>query len=130
MNQAIRRSIFNRMTAVTLVIALTAAVACSGATPSECIKAAEAAGMPDKVIEQLRNPGDLNAIERAVLNRALSQAGLDDVCEAASRELPTGSAPENETNPILRGNRETEESKTTLDHHPPGPTIRTDSPKR
>ena len=34
MNQAIRRSIFNRMTAVTLVIALTAAVACSGATPS------------------------------------------------------------------------------------------------
>ena len=34
MNQAIRRSIFNRMTAVTLVIALTAAVACSGETPS------------------------------------------------------------------------------------------------
>ena len=34
MNQAIRRSIFNRMAAVTLVIALTAAVACSGATPS------------------------------------------------------------------------------------------------
>ena len=34
MNQAIRHIIFNRMTAVTLVIALTAAVACSGATPS------------------------------------------------------------------------------------------------
>ena len=34
MNQAIKRSIFNRITAVTLVIALTAAVACSGTTPS------------------------------------------------------------------------------------------------
>ena len=34
MNQAIKRSIFNRITTVTLVIALTAAVACSGATPS------------------------------------------------------------------------------------------------
>ena len=34
MNQAIKRSIFNRITAVTLVIALTAALACSGATPS------------------------------------------------------------------------------------------------
>ena len=34
MNQAIKRSIFNRITAVTLVIALTAAIACSGAAPT------------------------------------------------------------------------------------------------
>ena len=65
-------------------IAMLAAVACFSAAPSECIEAAEAADLPDEVIEQLRNPGDLNAIERAALNRALSQAGVDDVCEVAS----------------------------------------------
>ena len=67
-----------------LAIAMLAAVACFSAAPSECIEAAEAAGLPDEVIEQLRNPGDLNAIERAALNRALSQAGVHDVCEVAA----------------------------------------------
>ena len=116
MNRAIKRIISNRMTPATLVIALMVSVGCFGGTPSECIEAAEAADMPDKVIEQLRNPGDLNAIERAALNRALSQAGLDDVCEATFKELPEGPDPANETNPFLRGNREAEESKTTQDH--------------
>ena len=116
MNRAIKHIISNRMIAATLIIALMVVVACFGGTPPECIEAAEAADMPDKVIEQLRNPGDLNAIERAALNRALSQAGLDDVCEAAFKELPEGPDPANETNPFLRGNRETEESKTTQDH--------------
>ena len=77
-----------------LVIALLAAIACFNAAPSECIEAAEEAGFPDKVIEQLRNPGDLNAIERAALNRALSQAGIDDVCGVASDAASSGNVPD------------------------------------
>lgn len=56
-------------------------VACTSAAPSACIQAAHDAGLSDDVIEQLRNPGDLNAVERAALNRVLRQAGIDDVCE-------------------------------------------------
>ncbi len=32
------------------------------AAPSECIRAAEDAGLPDHVMEQLRNPDGLNAV--------------------------------------------------------------------
>ena len=85
------------------VMALTVSlvIACSlfNATPSECIEAAEAAGLPDEVIEQLRNPESLNAVERAALQRVLVQAGIDDLCEIGaeqgsgteSRERTTGS---------------------------------------
>ena len=66
-----------------MIISTTVALACFGAAPSECIEAAERAGLPDEVIEQLHNPEGLNAIERAALNRILSQAGIDDVCESA-----------------------------------------------
>ena len=72
------------LTAALLALAVLSITACFNAAPSECIEAAEAAGLPDEVIEQLRNPGDLNAVERAALNRALSQAGIDDVCEVSS----------------------------------------------
>ena len=73
-----------------LMVLLIAAVACFSAAPSECIEAAEAAGLPEEALEQLRNPGDLNAIERAALNRMLSQAGIDDVCEMASADGSSG----------------------------------------
>ena len=70
--------------------------------------------MSDGTIEQLRNPGDLNALERAALNRVLSQAGIDDVCQIASDG--TSSTPETDddsSGPGLRNinpfNRETEE---------------------
>ena len=72
------------LTAALLALAVLSITACFNAAPSECIEAAEAAGLPDEAIEQLRNPGDLNAVERAALNRALSQAGIDDVCEVSS----------------------------------------------
>lgn len=69
----------------TLLIVSVGALACFfDAAPSECIQAAQDAGLPDSVIEQLRNPGDLNAVERAALNRILSEAGIDDVCEVAA----------------------------------------------
>ncbi|MCY3692065.1 MAG: hypothetical protein OXI54_01265 [Chloroflexota bacterium] len=55
-------------------------LACTSAAPSECIKAAEDAGLPENVIEQLKKPGDLNAIERIALREVLKKAGLDDVC--------------------------------------------------
>ena len=70
--------------AIVLAVALIAAVACFSAAPSECIAAAEDAGLSESVIEQLRNPDDLSAVERAALNRTLSRAGIDDVCAAAS----------------------------------------------
>ena len=76
-----------------LAIVSLAAVACISAAPSECIAAAEEAGLPGAVIEQLRNPGDLNAIERAALNRILSEAGIDDLCEVASDAADSGDVP-------------------------------------
>ena len=61
------------------------------AAPSECIEAAEDAGLPDSVIDQLRNPEGLNALERAALQQALNRVGIDDVCEigAASQSSAT-----------------------------------------
>ena len=64
------------LTALTLGI-----LACTSAAPSECVKAAESAGLPESVIEQLKNPGDLNAIERVALREVLKKAGLDDICD-------------------------------------------------
>ena len=86
-------------------IASVAAMACFSAAPSECIEAAEEAGLPDEVIEQLRNPGDLNAVERAALNRILSEAGIDDVCQIASNDEEPA-----ETNKSSSGDKEPVES--------------------
>ena len=84
---------FGIFIAATLAMVLLATTACFfNAAPSECIQAAEEAGLPDDAIEQLRNPGDLNAIERAALNRILSRAGVDDVCEVASAEGTSSNA--------------------------------------
>ena len=65
-------------------------IACDffNAAPSECIQVAEDAGLPDHVIEQLRNPEGLNAVEQAALQRVLVQARIDDVCEVGSETMP------------------------------------------
>ena len=56
--------------------------ACStSAAPSECIRAAERVGLPESMIEQIKKPGDLNALERIALREALKRAGIDDVCK-------------------------------------------------
>ena len=62
---------------------LTLAACSTSAVPSECIKVAENAGLPKSMIEQLKKPGDLNALERIALREALKRAGIDDVCQVA-----------------------------------------------
>ena len=73
-----------RAAAVAMVISLVTACSFFNAAPSECIEAAEDAGLPDSVIDQLRNPEGLNALERAALQQALNRAGIDDVCESGA----------------------------------------------
>ncbi len=65
------------------------------AAPSECIEAAEDAGLPDMVIEQLRDPEGLNAVEKAALQRILIQAGIDDLCDVAAEDSPSSSRADN-----------------------------------
>ena len=76
------------ITIALLALGLSAGCNFFNAAPSECMQAAEDAGLPDEVIEQLRKPGDLNAFERAALQQALRRAGIDDVCEVASESSP------------------------------------------
>ena len=68
---------------------LTAAVAaicaivlgCStSAAPTECLDAARDAGLPDAMLEHIQNPGDMNALQRIALRKALEAAGLDSIC--------------------------------------------------
>ena len=66
---------------VALTVAL-AVLACStSAAPSACVDAAEKAGLPENVIEQIKKPGELNAVERIALREILKKAGLDEVCD-------------------------------------------------
>ena len=64
-------------------VTLLSTVGCStSATPEPCIAAAEKAGAPDEVVEYLKRPsGDLNAVERIAVRKALEKFGLGDACE-------------------------------------------------
>ena len=66
-----------------LGVGLMSVVACStSAAPETCVAAAEKAGAPEAVVEHLkRPPGDLNAVERIAVRKALEQFGLDNACE-------------------------------------------------
>ena len=64
-----------------LAIALTALACSTSAAPSACVDAAEKAGLPESAIEQLKKPGELNAVERIALREILKKAGLDEVCD-------------------------------------------------
>ena len=56
-------------------------ISCAGESPpSPCIAAAQDAGLPDGIIDQLRNPGDLEASEWLDLNRVLQEAGIAAEC--------------------------------------------------
>ena len=56
-------------------------ISCNNASPpSACIDAAQRAGLPDGVIDQLGTPGDLEASEWLALNRVLHEAGIADAC--------------------------------------------------
>ena len=71
-----------------IIIGATAACTAFNATPSECIKAAELAGLPDNIVEQLQKPDDLNVLERAALQQALRRAGIDDICDDLTQAKP------------------------------------------
>ena len=78
-----------KLLAVALLTLALSLVACNtSAAPSACVEAAEAAGLPESVIEQLKKPGELNAIERIALREALKKAGLDDVCDRLTKGSP------------------------------------------
>ena len=83
-----RRRMNTLITIAVFALGLSAGCGLFNAAPSECIQAAEEAGLSDEIIDQLENPGDLNALERAALQQVLKQAGIDDVCEVASETSP------------------------------------------
>ena len=82
------KKILCTMACAFLIVAIT--LACINATPSECIEAAEEAGLPEDIIDQLKSPGDLNVAERLALNRALSRAGIADICSGVAEEQDEG----------------------------------------
>ena len=84
---AIKR-ILGTMAGAFLIVVTT--LACINATPSECIQAAEEAGLPDEIIKQLKSPGDLNVAELLALNRALSRAGIADICSGVAERQDEG----------------------------------------
>ncbi len=80
-----------------MAVSLASFTACStDATPGECIEAAEAAGVPDRVIDWMKQPpGDLGAIERIAIREALEKFGLGEACaslqdatDGASFQMP------------------------------------------
>ncbi len=68
--------------------AIFAAIACAEAAPSECLQAAEKAGLPDAIIERIAKPDGLNPVERIALRKALEKAGIADLCSAAIAKAP------------------------------------------
>ena len=60
---------------------------CTNAPPeSPCTQAAQDAGLPGGVIDQLRNPEGLDAGEWLELNRALGEVGITDACGEVTRQ--------------------------------------------
>ena len=82
------------LTAVLTIVLITGCTLFNAAPP-ECIEAAEDARLPDSVIEQLRNPAGLNALERAALQQALNQAEIDDVCDIGAVGQPSTTSADN-----------------------------------
>lgn len=73
------RTIIATMCAVLLITVVI--IGCSNpAVPKSCIEAAQNAGLPEEIIEKLRNPADLNQIEKFALRQALNQAGVGEAC--------------------------------------------------
>ncbi len=97
-----RRGITTPIVIALLALGLSAGCGFFNAAPSECIQAAEEAGLSDEIIDQLENPGDLNALERAALQQALRQAGVDDVCEVASESSRSTGSTGSEPTPTMK----------------------------
>ena len=65
------------------------AIACSDdAAPGECIDSAERAGVPDAVIDWMKQPSDeLGSIERVAIREALEKFGLGEACSEVADNL-------------------------------------------
>ena len=60
-------------------------LACNNsAVPDACLDAMRDKGVPERIVEMVKKPGDLNAWQRKRLNSALEKAGVGDVCRAIS----------------------------------------------
>ena len=91
------------MTVLMVTLILAAGCGLFNAAPSECIAAAEDAGLPDSVIEQLEDPEGLNPLERAALQKAIKRAGIHEQCgKAADMADEIGDTQEPSTNGIER----------------------------
>ena len=113
----VTKKIMSTVAGVMFVLATT--LACINASPSECIQAAEETGLSDEVIEQLKNPGDLNPAERFALNRALNKAGIADACGEIAGEQDT----ERTNTELLKLDEETSDTEQTEDPERPTPTV-------
>ena len=111
------KKIMTTVAGVMFILATT--LACVNASPSECIQAAEGAGLPDEIIEQLKDPGDLNPAERFALNRALNKAGIAEVCEEMAGEKDT----DRTNTELLKLDEETSDTEQTEDQEHPTPTV-------
>lgn len=85
----------------TMALGLNAACGFFDAAPNECTQAADEAGLPDEMIEHLRNPEGLNALQRAALQQALRRAGIDDVCASLFDESSKATKPDGQPYPTL-----------------------------
>ena len=74
---------------VAAIAVVVLAIACSDdAAPGECIDAAEGAGVPDAVIDWMKQPSDeLGSIERIAIREALEKFGLGDACSEVADGL-------------------------------------------
>ena len=65
------------------------AIACSDdAAPGECIDSAERVGVPDAVIDWMKQPSDeLGSIERVAIREALEKFGLGEACSKVADNL-------------------------------------------
>ena len=65
------------------------AIACSDdAAPGECIDSAERVGVPDAVIDWMKQPSDeLGSIERVAIREALEKFGLGEACSEVADNL-------------------------------------------
>ena len=93
---------FAMLAMVLLVMGLGVGCNAFSAAPSECVRAAEDAGVPDSAIEKLRDPGHLNPVERAALRQVLRRAGIEDACEdVAGKFLESDGEGDDAVNPIV-----------------------------
>ena len=93
---------FSSIAVVSLLVGLGVACSSSDAAPSACVQAAEDAGLPDRVVDQLREPGGLSVVKRDALQRLLVKAGIDDVCEASQEESGSLDPVTDGLNPIAK----------------------------